>query len=68
MASLAAARMLFVHRGENPRSSASLIDRGLAAESARDFATAPHQLTSFARIEGTAVRYPADTLDLFADH
>jgi uncharacterized protein (DUF488 family) len=28
----------------------------------------PHKLTSFARIEGTAVRYPADTLDLFADH
>jgi uncharacterized protein (DUF488 family) len=27
----------------------------------------PHKLTSFARIEGTAVTYPAETLNLFPD-
>ncbi len=44
MAALAAARMPLIRAGENPRSSAVHIERGLTAESAHDFATAEREL------------------------
>ncbi len=51
IAAVAAARMPLVRAGENPRSSAVLIDRGLAAETARDFHAAERELLTAAEVD-----------------
>ena len=51
IAAVVAARMPLVRAGENPRSSAVHIDRGLAAEAARDLATAERELLTAAEFD-----------------
>ncbi len=44
----------------------ALTARGIAVEHIMSAAKrSPHQMTSFARVEGTRVTYPAETLELF---
>jgi uncharacterized protein (DUF488 family) len=46
----------------------ALITRGVAAVHIMSATKAnPHQLTSFARVEGTRITYPAEVLELFSD-
>jgi uncharacterized protein (DUF488 family) len=44
----------------------ALTARGIAVEHIMSPAKrSPHKMTSFARVDGTRVTYPADTLELF---